>query len=68
MVGVSNAIGGVVDTNHLLLLSIGVGLLAAGGGPSVGCNGTGDMVVACRLTLGSGLVSLGRGSLGGHGL
>ena len=30
--------------------------------------GAGDVAVARRLTLGSGLLSLGHGSLGGHGL
>ena len=41
MVGVSNAPGGMVDANRLLLLKDGVGLLTAGGGPSggVGCRG-----------------------------
>ena len=67
--GVSNAPWGVVDANRLLLLKDGVGLLTAGGGPSggVGCRGAGDVVGARRLTLSSGLLSLGRGSLGGCG-
>ena len=67
--GVSDAPGGVVDANHLLL-KVGVGLLTAGGGPSggVGSRGAGDVAVARRLTLSSGLLSLGRGSLGGRGL
>ena len=66
----SDGLGGVVDANHLLVLSVVVGLLATGGGPSGGVsrNGAGDMAVACHLTLGSALVSLGRGSLGGCGL
>ena len=53
--GVSNAPGGVVDANRLLLLRDGVGLLTAGGGPSggVGCRGAGDMAGAQRLTLSS---------------
>ena len=61
MVGVSNAPGGLIDANRLLLRD-GVG---AGGGPSggVGCEVGG----ARRLTLSSGLLSLGRGSLGGCG-
>ena len=65
-VGVSNAPGGVVDANRLLLLKDGVGLLTAGGGPSggVGCRGAGDVAGARRLTLSGGLLSLGRGSLG----
>ena len=68
-VGVSNATGGVVDANHLLLLKVGVGLLTAGGGSSggVGCRGAGDMAVARRLTWSGGLLSLGCGSLGGRG-
>ena len=67
--GVSDAPWGVVDANHLLLLGDGVGLLTAGGGPScgVGCRGAGDVVGARRLTLSGGLLSLGRGSLGGCG-
>ena len=60
MVGVSNAPGGVVDANHLLLLKNGVGLLTAGGGPS---GGVGDVAGAHRLTLSGGLLSLGRNSL-----
>ena len=69
MVGVSNTPGGVVDANCLLLLKDGVGLLTAGGGPSggVGCRGAGDVAGARRLTLSGGLLSLGRGSLGGCG-
>ena len=68
MVGVSDAPEGVVDANRLLLLRFGVGLLTVGGGPSggVGSIGAGDVVVAPRLTLGSGLVFLGCGSLGGR--
>ena len=68
-VGVSNAPGGVVDANRLLLLRDGVGLLTAGGGPSggVGCRGAGDVAGVRCLTLSSGLLSLGRGSLGGCG-
>ena len=69
-VGVSDALGGVVDTNGLFLLRVGVGLLTVGGGPSggVGCIGAGDMAVDRHLTLGSGLSrSLGHGSLGGRG-
>jgi hypothetical protein len=52
-VGVSDAPGGVVDANSLVLLKVGVGLLTAGGGPSggVGSFGTGDVAVARRLTL-----------------
>ena len=54
----SDAPGGVVDANRLLL-KVGVGLLTAGGGPSggVGCRGAGDVGVAGRLTLSSGLLS-----------
>ena len=50
--GVSDAPGGVVDANCLLLLRVGVGLLTAGRGPSggVGSRGTGDVAVAHRLT------------------
>ena len=68
--GVSDTPGGVVDANRLLLLRVGIGLLTAGGGPSggVGSRGAGDVAVARRLTLSSGLLSLGRGSLGGRGL
>ena len=67
--GVSDATWGVVDANRLLLLKDGVGLLTAGGGPSggVGCRGAGDVVGARRLTLSGGLLSFGRGSLGGCG-
>ena len=67
--GVSNAPGGVVDANRLLLLKDGVGLLTAGGSPSggVGCRGADDVAGARRLTLSGGLLSLGRGSLGGCG-
>ena len=67
--GVSDATWGVIDANRLLLLKDGVGLLTAGGGPSggVGCRGAGDVVGARRLTLSGGLLSLGRGSLGGGG-
>ena len=63
----SDASGGVVDANRLLLLKVGVGLLTAGGGPSggVSCRGAGDVGVAGRLTLSGSLLSLGRGSLGG---
>ena len=51
--GVSNAPGGVVDANRLLLFKVGVGLLSAGGGPSggVGRHGAGDVAGACRLSL-----------------
>ena len=68
--GVSDALGSVVDANGLLLLRVGVGLLTVGGGASggVGLIGAGDVALARRLTLGSGLLSLGCGSLGGHGL
>ena len=48
--GVSNAPGGVVDANRLLLLRDGVGLLTAGGG-GVGCRGAGDVAGARRLTI-----------------
>ena len=68
-VGVSDALGGVVDANRLLLLRVGVGLLTVGGGSSggVGSIGASDMVVARCLTLGSSLVFRGHGSLGGCG-
>ena len=68
MVGVSDAPGGVVDANRPLL-KVRVGLLTAGGGPSGGVSrhGAGDEAVARHLTLTSGLLSLGRGSLGGRG-
>ena len=63
-VGVPNAPGGVADTNRLLLLKDGVGLLTAGGGPSggFGCCGAGDMAWQEPVIW---LLSLGRGSLGG---
>ena len=67
-VGVSDAPGGVVDANRMLLLRVGVGLLTAGGGPSggVGRRGAGDVAaVARRLTLSS--VSWPRFSGGGGG-
>ena len=59
--------GGMVNTNHLLLLKDGVGLLTAGGGPlgGVGYRRAGDVAGAHRLTLSSCLLSLGRSSLGG---
>ena len=68
-VGVSDALGGVVDVTRRFLLRVGVGLLTAGGGPSGGFGliGTGDVAVSVRLTLGNGLMSLGHGSLGGRG-
>ena len=48
---------------------MGVGLLIAGGGTSggVGRIGAGDIAFAHCLILGSGLLSLSRGSLGGGG-
>ena len=59
-VGVSDVLGGMVDANGPLLMRVGVGLLTAGGGPlgGVSCNGASDMVVASRLTPGSGLLAV----------
>ena len=67
VVGVSNALGGMVNASSLLRLRVGVSLLTAGGGTLGGVSriGAGDVTFVHRLTLGSGLLSLGRGSLGG---
>ena len=48
----SDAPGGMVDANRLLLLRVGVGFLTAVGGPSggVGSCGASDVAVAHRLT------------------
>ena len=56
----------MVDANDLLLLRVGI-ILTVGGG-ALGLMGADDVALACRLTLGSGMLSLGHGSLGGCGL
>ena len=50
-VGVSDAPGGVVITNHLLLLKARLGLMTVSGVASggIGCSRAGDVVVTCCL-------------------